>query len=152
MSTTSIRRLALTAAFAAVLIPMGIASALSQDAPQPAAQTSPRELALVWTSGDPEVAHRMVLMYGHAAKKAKWFSDVRVIVWGPSSRLLAADKDIQSKIAAMQKDGVVVQACVVCAESYGVTQKLRDLGLEVKAMGGPLTELIKDTGVQVATF
>jgi len=70
-------------------------------------QTQPQsKLAIVWTSGDPEVAHRMVLMYAHAAKTNGWFDEVRLIVWGPSSRLLAADKDVQAKIKAMQKDGV----------------------------------------------
>jgi hypothetical protein len=30
-------------------------------------------LATVWTSGDPEVAHRVALMYSHAAKQSGWF-------------------------------------------------------------------------------
>ncbi len=110
------------------------------------------KIAIVWTSGDPEVAHRMVLMYAHAAKKAKWFGEVRIIVWGPSARLLAADKDIQAKIAEMQKDGVITQACVMCANSYGVTEKLKELKLEVLPMGQPLTNLLKDSSVRVVTF
>ncbi len=109
-------------------------------------------LAIVWTSGDPEVAHRMVLMYSHAAKKAGWFDEVRLIVWGPSSRLLAGDKDLQAKLKEMQKDGVILQACVVCANSYGVSEQLRELGLEVKGMGGPLSELVKDDSIDVLTF
>ena len=44
----------------------------------------------------------------------------------------------------MIADGVKVQACVACADSYGVSQALRDLGLEVKAMGVPLTGMLKD--------
>lgn len=110
------------------------------------------KLTIVWTSGDPEVAHRMVLMYAHAAKTNGWFDEVRLIVWGPSSRLLAADKDVQAKIKAMQNDGVITQACIVCADSYGVTQTLRGLGLEVKGMGKPLSELVKDPSVKVLTF
>lgn len=117
---------------------------LSQQPRAAAPATGPAgRLAVVWTSGDPEVAHRMCLMYSHAAKTAGWFGEVQLIVWGPSARLLAADKDIQAKVAAMQKDGVVVRACVVCADSYGVTARLRELGLEVKPMGAPLTELLK---------
>ncbi|WP_231740883.1 DsrE family protein [Thalassoglobus neptunius] len=113
---------------------------------------SASKLAIVWTSSDPEVAHRMVLIYAHAAKKAKWFDEVRLIVWGPSSRLLAADKDLQSKIQDMKKDGVFLQACVVCADSYGVADRLRELGLEVKGMGKPLSDLIKDPETHVLTF
>jgi hypothetical protein len=44
----------------------------------------------------------------------------------------------------MIQDGVAVQACVVCSDSYGVSDALRDLGIDVKPMGRPLTEMIKD--------
>lgn len=100
-------------------------------------------LAVVWTSGDSEVAHKMCLMYTHAAKNAKWFDEVTLIVWGPSSRLLASDKDLQAKVKSMMASGVVVQACVVCADMYGVADDLRALGIEVKGMGSPLSNLLK---------
>jgi hypothetical protein len=108
-------------------------------------------LAVVWTSADPDVAHRVCLMYTHAAAKNKWFEEVRLIVWGPSARLLAGDKDLQAKLKAMQKDGVILQACVVCADSYGVSETLRGLGIEVKGMGKPLTELLQ-SDCKVLTF
>ena len=110
---------------------------------QPAPQISESRLAVVWTSGDPEVAHRVCLMYTHAAQQKKWFDHVLLIVWGPSARLLAADKDLQAKVKSMMQDGVQVQACVVCADSYGVAGRLRDLGIEVKPMGSPLTGMLK---------
>jgi hypothetical protein len=108
-------------------------------------------LAVLWTSGDPEVAHRVCLMYTHAAVKNKWFGEVRLIVWGPSARLLAADKDIQAKVKAMMNDGVKVQACIVCADSYGVVDTLRQLDIEVKAMGMPLTEILQ-SDYEMLTF
>jgi hypothetical protein len=108
-------------------------------------------LAVVWSSGDPEVAHRVCFMYTGNAKKQKWFDEVTLIVWGPSARLLAGDKDLQAKIRAMEDDGVRVQACLACADSYGVTEELRKLGVEVKYMGKPLTDLIKD-GWKILTF
>jgi len=117
----------------------------------PAADSTISRLAVVWTSGDPEVAHRVCLMYSHAAHKQKWFDEVVLIVWGPSARLLAADKDLQAKIKSMMQDGMKVQACVVCADSYGVSARLRELGLEVKAMGPPLTGMLKQ-GWKVLTF
>jgi hypothetical protein len=117
----------------------------------PAVDATQSRLAVLWTSGDPEVAHRVCLMYAHAAQKQKWFDRVVLIVWGPSARLLAADKDLQAKVTSMMKDGVKVQACVVCADSYGVSERLRELGLEVKPMGPPLTEMLKQ-GWKVLTF
>jgi hypothetical protein len=108
-------------------------------------------LAVVWTSGDPEVAHRVCLMYCHAARKQKWFDQVVLVVWGPSARLLAADKDLQAKVKTMKQDGVQVMACVACADSYGVSERLREMGIEVKGMGPPLTEMLKQ-GWKVLTF
>jgi len=109
------------------------------------------KLAVVWTSGDADVAHKVCFMYTHNAKKKNWFGEVVLIVWGPSSRLLAADKQLQAKVKEMIESGVVVQACVVCADMYGVSDKLREMGIEVKGMGKPLTEILK-TDWKVLTF
>ncbi len=114
-------------------------------------EIAPSRLAVVWSSGDPDVAHRVCLMYCHAAQQQKWFDRVVLIVWGPSARLLAADKDLQAKVKAMMRDGVKVQACVACADSYGVSQRLRELGVEVKGMGRPLTDILKENW-KVLTF
>ncbi len=115
------------------------------------AKTETSKLAVLWTSGDPDVAHRVCFMYTHNAKNQKWFDQVNLIVWGPSSRLLAGDKDIAAKLQQMQKDGVIVQACKACADSYGVSDKIRELGFEVKYMGQPLTEMLK-SDYKVLTF
>jgi hypothetical protein len=40
--------------------------------------------------------------------------------------------------------GVKVQACIACTNNYGVTDTLTKLGIEVKGMGQPLTEIIKE--------
>jgi hypothetical protein len=112
---------------------------------------SSSRLAVIWSSGDPDVAHRVCFMYTDNAKKQKWFDEVVLIVWGPSARLLAGDKDLQAKIKTMQDDGVKIQACLACTDSYGVTDQLRELGIDVKYMGRPLTDLIK-TGWNILTF
>lgn len=100
-------------------------------------------LAVIWSSSDPEVAHRVCFMYTDNAKKQKWFDEVTLIVWGPSARLLAGDKDLQAKIKQMLDDGIKIQACLACTDSYGVTEQLRKMGIEVKYMGKPLTDLIQ---------
>ena len=51
----------------------------------------------------------------------------------------------------MQEDGVVIEACVVCANMYGVTETLKGLGYDVKGMGGPLTKYLK-SDAKVLTF
>jgi hypothetical protein len=115
------------------------------------AESQESRLAVVWTSGDPDVAHRVCFMYCDNAKKQKWFDQVTLVVWGPSARLLAGDKDLQAKVKAMIDDGVRVQACVACADSYGVSERLRDMKIEVKGMGPVLTDMLKQ-GWKVLTF
>jgi len=43
-------------------------------------------------------------MYTHNAKRKGWWDDVRMIVWGPSSKLLTENMELQSKIEEMEKD------------------------------------------------
>jgi hypothetical protein len=116
------------------------------------AQTDdPDKLVIVWTSDDPYVAERVALMYTHAAKTAGWFSEVTLIIWGPSAKLTAENLKIQEKLRTMQADGVVIEACVVCADAYGVADDLKKLDFDVKAMGKPLSDYLK-SGAKVLTF
>jgi len=110
------------------------------------------KLMVVWTSGDPDVADKVCLMYTHAAKAYGWFAEVTLVVWGPSQRLLAGDPTIQAKVKAMQEDGVVVQACVACARKLELVEELEALDIDVKGMGVPLSEALKDPETQVLTF
>jgi hypothetical protein len=110
------------------------------------------KLMVVWTSGDPDVADKVCLMYTHAAKAYGWFAEVTLVVWGPSQRLLAGDPTIQAKVKAMQNDGVVVQACVACARKLELVEELEALDIDVKGMGVPLSEALKDPATEVLTF
>ena len=107
------------------------------------------KLMVVWTSGDRDVALKVCFMYTNAAKKMKWFDDVYLIIWGPSAKLLSEDKELQEKIKMMQKVGVVVEACINCADMYGVSDDLRKMDIDVKAMGKPLTDRLKQNWKQL---
>ena len=109
------------------------------------------KLAVLWVSGDRDVAEKSCLMYTHAAKTAGWFKDVTLIIWGPSAKLAAENLKVQEKLKAMQKDGVVIEACTACADAYGVFDDLKKLGYDVKFMGKPLTDYLK-SGAKVLTF
>lgn len=108
-------------------------------------------LAVLWVSGDRDVAEKSCLMYTHAAKKNGWFDEVVLIVWGSSSKLLAEDQGLQKKVRAMIKDGVILEACIACSNSLGVTEELKALGIDVKGMGVPLTTYMK-SGYHVLTY
>ncbi len=104
---------------------------------------APSKLMVLWTSGDREVALKMVFMYTFNAKKRGWWDEIRFVVWGPSSKLLSEDEELQKGIKEMMEAGVEVQACKACADMYGVSDKLAALGIDVKYMGVPLTDMLK---------
>ena len=104
----------------------------------------PDELYVLWTSGDREVALKMVFMYTLNSRLKEWWPRVNLIVWGPSAKLLTGDAELQDKVQAMLHVGVTVVACKACADSYGVSAALEALGVEVKYMGQPLTKLLKE--------
>ena len=136
-----------------ILITMGILLSLS---PEIKSQTATSEqvhdkLVVVWTSDDPYVAERVAFMYTHNAKKNAWFKEVTLIVWGPSAKLISENIKLQEEVKSMQADGIVVEACIACANAYGVTEDLRKLGYDVKGMGKPLTDYLK-SGAKVLTF
>ncbi len=108
-----------------------------------AASAGDDKLVVLWTSGDPEVAEKVCFMYTHNAKLQGWFDDVTLVVWGPSSKLLSENADLQKSVQAMIEAGIKVEACISCANMYGVVQELRDIGIDVKGMGVPLTDYLK---------
>lgn len=108
------------------------------------------KLVVVWTSGDKEVAMKMVFMYTYNAKKQAWWDDVTLLVWGPSSKLLSQDKELQDYVKKMMESGVHVMACKACADQYGVADQLKELGITVKYAGQDLTKFIKER--KVVTF
>lgn len=111
-----------------------------------------KKLNILWTCGDVEVAKNMVFMYTLNAKIHGWFEEMTFIIWGPSSKLLATNEDLQLQIKKFIDVGIDVRACKACADSYGVSDTLENLGVNVEYMGQPLTEMIKDSSQKLITF
>jgi len=112
----------------------------------------PDELVVLWTSGAREVALKMVFMYTLNSKRFNWgWKNVTLVVWGPSSKLLAADTELQEYLSRMREAGVKLLACKKCSDMYGVSDDLRRLGIEVKYMGKPLTDYLRNDNHRVIT-
>ncbi len=109
------------------------------------------KLNIVWSSGDREVALKLVFMYTLNAKLREWWDDIELIVWGPSAKLLVEDAEIQNYMKKIQEAGVVVTACIACAKTYGAVEQIRDMGIDIKGMGVPLTNMLKNNE-RVVTF
>ena len=112
---------------------------------------NPDKLYVLWTSGDREVALKMVFMYARNAKAREWWEEVALIVWGPSAALLSRDDELRREVAEMREAGVELLACRACSDAYGVTEKIEALGVSVIYMGEPLTDLLK-RGARLVTF
>jgi len=101
------------------------------------------KLVVLWTSGDKEVAEKMVLMYTFNSKRFDWWKDVTLVVWGPSQKVLVENKDIQDLVKNIMDQGTAVKACKGCSDKYGISDKLEELGVEVKYMG-EITDYMKE--------
>ena len=108
-------------------------------------------LVVVWTSGDFEVAEKMVYMYVFNAKRAGWFDEVIFIIWGPSAKLLSENEKLQEYLDKMKDEGIILEACIACANMYGVADNLRNMGIDVKGMGSVLSDYLKK-GYRVMTY
>ena len=108
-------------------------------------------LVVVWSSGDREVALKMVFMYTYNAKKKGWWKNITFVLWGPSEKLITEDKELQNYLKRMQDEGIATEACKACSDMYGVSGKLEELGVDVKYMGVPLTDYLKSDR-KVITF
>ncbi len=111
----------------------------------------PSKLLVIWTSADREAANNMVFMYTFNAKKNGWWKDIRLLIWGPSQKLLVQDGELQDYLKKMKDAGIELLACKACADGYGVAADLQKLGVEVKYTGVTLTEMLK-TGWTTITF
>lgn len=102
------------------------------------------KLVVLWTSGDREVALKMVFMYTYNAKKFGWWNDITLLVWGPSQKLLTEDKELQDNVKMMIESGIEVLACKGCSDQYEISEKLEEIGVTVRYTGKDLTSFIKE--------
>jgi hypothetical protein len=108
-------------------------------------------LVVLWSSGDRDVAEKMVFMYTLNSKLREWWKEVTLIIWGPSSKLISEDIELQDYLEKLKDAGVKLEACITCADMYRVSKKLVSFGVDVKRMGPVLTDYLKQ-GKAVITF
>ena len=117
----------------------------------PASIPANEKLVVVWTSGDRDVALKMVFMYTYNAQNRGWWDDITLVVWGPSAKLLSEDEELQGYMKRIIESGVTVKACKGCSDQYGVSDTLEELGITVLYIGKELTNYIKE-GRELLTF
>lgn len=114
--------------------------------------TNPQEsVFVIWSSADVEVAENLVFMYTLNARLNSWWETVRLVIWGPTARLVAENAAMQEHISELLEAGVEVWACKACADKYGASGALEFHGINVLYMGIPLTEMLRQ-GWKQLTF
>lgn len=110
------------------------------------------KLLIVWSSGEKEVAKKLVLLYGSVMLDRKYWDEATIMIWGPSAVILAQDEELQAQFKVVQDSGVKFNACVVCTDDYGVSDKLKELGVDLIHTGEMLTEALQSDDIKVITF
>jgi hypothetical protein len=100
-------------------------------------------LYVLWTNDNPVTAENMVFMYTINSLKHGWWEKVTLIIWGATAGLVAKDAGVQQLIRNALAAGVHITACKACADQLGVTDTLREMNIEVKYWGLPLTNILK---------
>jgi len=101
------------------------------------------KLNILWTTDNKDTIFNMLAMYAINSKTKNWWPEVNVIIWGTSVKLVKNDTQVQTEVLEMVNAGVTVEACKDCADNFGATEMLEKLGVTVKYMGLPLTEILK---------
>lgn len=86
----------------------------------------------------------MVLMYTLSAKLKEWWEDICLLVWGPLTKLLSEDLELQEYITKIEETGINIMPCKDCADNYGISEKLADLGVQALFTGLSLTQFMKE--------
>lgn len=109
------------------------------------------KLNILWTTTNRDTITNMILMYSTNTVQRGLWGEVNVIIWGGSAKLVGENNEVQEEVSEMIKKGVHVEACLACAEQYGAVETLKNLGVDVKYMGEPLTKYIKQ-GEKILTL
>ena len=99
---------------------------------------------VVITSQDRGVVLEPGLLYPFNAATKGWMEEVKIIFFGPSEKLAAADPEVRDRIREAIAAGIQVMACKKCSDGFGLTETLEALGVEVVYVGGVISELLKD--------
>lgn len=109
------------------------------------------KLVVIWTSGERDVALKMLFVYLNNALRNGWWNDITLIVWGPSAKLLAGDGMVRNFMKKVMDNGVKVLACKGCSDEYEISDELEGMGISVEYVGELMTQYIKSER-QVITF
>ena len=109
------------------------------------------KLNILLTTDNKDTVLHMLVMYATNSRLNGWWQEVNIIIWGASAKLVDTDSLIQAEVLEMLNHGITIEACKACTDNLGVTDKLTELGVNVRYMGEVLTNYLK-SGEKVLTI
>ncbi|MFA9392820.1 MAG: DsrE family protein [Prolixibacteraceae bacterium] len=101
------------------------------------------KLNILWTTNNKDTVIHMISMYSLGAITRGWWKEINIIVWGASAKLISEDAEIQAEVRKMMDAGIHIEGCLACSEQFGVTETLKNLGIDLRYMGEPLSNYLK---------
>lgn len=101
------------------------------------------KVLIIISSSDREVIWT-ALLYARSAIAGDWVGSTKVIIWGPSSKVIAQDIELQDDVRQIIELGEKVYVCKACSDKYMASEKLEELGCDVIYVGAISSEFIKD--------
>jgi len=101
-------------------------------------------LLIVISTDNIDSIMKFPLLYGGVSIPRGYWKRVHVMFWGASIVVAQNNKSVQDKVLAMLEDGVEFSSCIVCANEYGATEMLEELGIVCNHTGELLTTALKE--------
>lgn len=102
-----------------------------------------KKLNILWTTTNKDTIFNMISMYSITSLKQGLWTEIRIIIWGGSVKLLAEDVQVQTVVSEMLNAGIEIVVCNTSSDRYDVTEKLVEMGVKVEYLKDSFTELLK---------
>ncbi len=108
------------------------------------------KLNILWTTESKETVFNMLSSYAIGSVKNGWWSEVNIMLWGASVKLVGTDAQVQAEVVEMLHQGVRFEACETCCATFGVSDVMKKMGIAINPLGPRMTEYLK-SGQKVLT-
>ena len=104
---------------------------------------------IIMSSKDIVVHRELSFPYSYNSKSKGWMDEVRVILWGPTEKIVVENLEFREQVRLLMDAGVEVYACKSCGDNFGVTEELEKIGIDVRYVGTFVTEMLKEGWYQL---
>ena len=102
------------------------------------------ETCIIVSSGDRRVI-KTALQYARRTVTEAFMEDTKLFLFGPSEDTVAGDAELQDFVRMfLEQTGKGIMACKWCSDDYGVSEELKELGIDVDFIGVHVSGAIRE--------